>query len=176
MWGYFWVKLTFESVCSQPCPTLCSPMDCSPRGSSAHGIFQARTLEWAATFYSRGSSRPNLLHWQAGSLPLAPPGMPLWVSGLSKSHCLLQCEGAASNKLEAWIEQKNREIDVCLSTLIWKIIHYMMQVYKSMYNVIICVKKDEKNIYLYLLILKSLKILKHFKMHKSLIIVNFRDM
>lgn len=52
----------------------------------------------------------------------------------------------------------------------------MMQVYKSMYNVIICVKKDEKNIYLYSLILKSLKILKHFKMHKSLIIVNFRDM
>ena len=35
-------------LCSvaQSCPTLCSPMDCSPRGSSVHGISQARILEW----------------------------------------------------------------------------------------------------------------------------------
>ena len=32
----------------QPCLTLCDPMDCSPPGSSVHGILQARTLEWAA--------------------------------------------------------------------------------------------------------------------------------
>ena len=32
----------------QLCPTLCSPMDCSPPGSSVHGILQARTLEWVA--------------------------------------------------------------------------------------------------------------------------------
>ena len=32
---------------AQSCPTLCSPMDCSPPGSSVHGIFQARVLEWA---------------------------------------------------------------------------------------------------------------------------------
>ena len=45
------------------------------------GISQARMLEWVAMFSSRGSSRPreqsrdsSLLHWQAGSLPLAPPG------------------------------------------------------------------------------------------------------
>ena len=34
--------------------TLCDPMDCSPPGSSVHGIFQARILEWVATSYSRG--------------------------------------------------------------------------------------------------------------------------
>ena len=33
----------------QSCPTLSDPMDCSPPGSSAHGIFQARVLEWGAT-------------------------------------------------------------------------------------------------------------------------------
>ena len=33
----------------QSCPTLCDPMDCSPPGSSVHGIFQARVLEWVAT-------------------------------------------------------------------------------------------------------------------------------
>ena len=43
----------------QLCPTLCDPMDCSPPGSSVHGIFQARTLEWVAISSSRGSSQPR---------------------------------------------------------------------------------------------------------------------
>ena len=33
---------------AQPCPTLCDPMDCSPPGSTVHGILQARILEWVA--------------------------------------------------------------------------------------------------------------------------------
>ena len=37
-------------------PTLCDPMDCSPQGSSVHGILQARILEWVAIPFSRGSS------------------------------------------------------------------------------------------------------------------------
>ena len=36
----------------QLCPTLCDPMDCSPPGSSVHGIFQARVLEWCAIAFS----------------------------------------------------------------------------------------------------------------------------
>ena len=36
----------------QSCPTLCDPMDCSPPGSSVHGIFQARVLEWGAIAFS----------------------------------------------------------------------------------------------------------------------------
>ena len=36
----------------------CSPMDCSPPGSSVHGISQVRILEWVAISFSRGSSRP----------------------------------------------------------------------------------------------------------------------
>ena len=38
---------------------LCGPMDCSPPGSSVHGISQARILVWVATSYSRGSSQPR---------------------------------------------------------------------------------------------------------------------
>ena len=44
---------------TQLCPTLCDPMDCSPPGSSVHGILQARTLEWVAISSSRGSSQPK---------------------------------------------------------------------------------------------------------------------
>ena len=43
----------------QLCPTLCGPMDCSPQGSSVHGIFQARILEWVAISFSKGSSQPR---------------------------------------------------------------------------------------------------------------------
>ena len=38
---------------AQPCLNLCHPMDCSPPGSSIHGIFQARVLEWVAISFSR---------------------------------------------------------------------------------------------------------------------------
>ena len=37
----------------QSYPTLCDPMDCSPPGSSVHGIFQARVLEWGAMAFSK---------------------------------------------------------------------------------------------------------------------------
>ena len=53
---YFWYIL-------QSCPTLCDPMDCSLSGSSVHGIFQARVLEWVAISFSRGSSRPRNRTW-----------------------------------------------------------------------------------------------------------------
>ena len=56
-------------------------MDCSPPGSSVHGILQARILEWVGMPSSRGSSQTrdwtyvsSLLFWQAGSIPLTPPG------------------------------------------------------------------------------------------------------
>ena len=50
-----------ERACSalQPCLTLCNAVDCSPPGSSVHGILQARTRGRAAVPASRGSSRPR---------------------------------------------------------------------------------------------------------------------
>ena len=50
-------KVKSESEVTQSCPTLCDPMDCSLPGSSVHGIFQARVLEWVAISFSRGSSQ-----------------------------------------------------------------------------------------------------------------------
>ena len=41
-----------ESEVAQSCPTLSDPMDCSPPGSSVHGIFQARVLKWGAIAFS----------------------------------------------------------------------------------------------------------------------------
>ena len=53
--------ITSMRVCSiaQSCPTVCNPMDYSLPGSSVHGIFQARILEWVAISFSRGSSQPR---------------------------------------------------------------------------------------------------------------------
>ena len=46
------VKVKSESEVAQSCPTLCDPMDSSLPGSSVHGIFQARVLEWVAIAFS----------------------------------------------------------------------------------------------------------------------------
>ena len=46
------MKVKSESEVAQSCPTLSDPMDCSLPGSSAHGIFQARVLEWGAIAFS----------------------------------------------------------------------------------------------------------------------------
>ena len=46
------MKVKNESEVTQSCLTLRDPMDCSLAGSSAHGIFQARVLEWGAIAFS----------------------------------------------------------------------------------------------------------------------------
>ena len=48
-----------ESEVTQSNLTLCDPLDCSLPGSSLHGIFQARILEWVAISFSRRSSQPR---------------------------------------------------------------------------------------------------------------------
>ena len=53
---------SIRSICAkslQSCLTLCDPMDCSPPGSSVHGILQKRILEWVTIYFSRGSSLPS---------------------------------------------------------------------------------------------------------------------
>ena len=54
--GHSYTVAPSSCVCAQSCPTLCDPVDCSPPGSSVHGISQARILEWVAISSSRGSS------------------------------------------------------------------------------------------------------------------------
>ena len=73
-------------VCVKPlqwCPALCELMDCSPSGSSVHEIPQARILGMVCHALLQGHTPPFLclLYWQAGSLPLAPPGrLPSFIS------------------------------------------------------------------------------------------------
>ena len=80
-------QMEYVLCCAKPLQlylTPCNTMRCSPPGSSAHGILQARILEWVAISFSRRSSEPrdrthiswHLLHWPMGSLPLPPPGKP----------------------------------------------------------------------------------------------------
>ena len=66
-----------ESEVSQSCPTLCDPMDCSPPGSSVHGIFQARVLEWAGISFSRRSSQPRDRTWVS---PIADRCFTIWAT------------------------------------------------------------------------------------------------
>ena len=46
------MKVKSGSEVAESCPTLSEPMDCGPPGSSVHGIFQARVLEWGAIAFS----------------------------------------------------------------------------------------------------------------------------
>ena len=56
---YTMYQLCAVLICSVSCQTLCDLKDCSPLGSSVHGILQARILEWDAMLSSRGSSWPR---------------------------------------------------------------------------------------------------------------------
>ena len=71
--GYFPQMAEPCVIVSQSCPTLCDPMDCSPPGSSVHGPFQARILEWVAIYFSRGSSQPRM---EPGSPALEVDALP----------------------------------------------------------------------------------------------------
>ena len=86
-------KVKSESEVAQSCPTLRDSMGCSLPGSSVHGIFQARVLEWGATAFSAGmvlvaffflsiciSEKWSHLGWDFDS-----PDCPLL------SHCIIHC-------------------------------------------------------------------------------------
>ena len=83
---YFIFLLTNYCACvvTQSSRTLCSPVDCSPPGSSVHGIFQARILEWVVISSTRGSSDPGIKPaspvspaFPTDSLPKEPSGNPM---------------------------------------------------------------------------------------------------
>ena len=82
------MKVKSESEVAQSCPTHSDPMDCSPPGSSVHGIFQARVLEWVAIAFSSYTSAkslqscPTLCDPKDGS----PPGSP--VPGILQARTL----------------------------------------------------------------------------------------
>ena len=130
-----------ESEVAQSCPTLCDPMDCSPSGSSVHGIFQTRVLEWVAIAFSREGTRAdqNNLCWKLrkysknqrdkylggtsadqgwGHLGIKM-GLPQWLTG--KRICLL-CMRHRRHGFDPWVRKiLLEEMATHCSSLAWKI-------------------------------------------------------
>ena len=74
-------KSEVKVLVAQLCLPLCDPMDCSPPGSSVHGISQARMLKWVAIHFSRGSSCTRDWTWvscNAGGFFTELPGKPVY--------------------------------------------------------------------------------------------------
>ena len=82
-----WTYACMPAKLLQLCLTPGNPMDCSPPGSSVHGDTPVKNTGVGCPALLQGiflTQRSNLhllhlLHWQAGSLPLAPPGKPSWM-------------------------------------------------------------------------------------------------
>ena len=71
---------------AQSCPTPCNPIDCSPPGSSVHGILQARILEWVVIPFSRGSFQSRDWTWVS---PIAGGFFTIWTTSILMSTLLL---------------------------------------------------------------------------------------
>ena len=87
------MKVKSESEVAQLCLTLSDPMDCSPPGSSVHGIFQARVLEWVAISIPGDLPDPGIELMSPASPAMAgrffttaPPGKPLSDQGNQNIH------------------------------------------------------------------------------------------
>ena len=97
------VKKKRESVSHLVCLTLCHPMDCSPPGSSVHGILQKRILEWVAILSPGDLLKPGIKPMaptlEADSLPSEPPGKSERgvQMALAMSYQCLQCRTSSKN-------------------------------------------------------------------------------
>ena len=89
-------------MCSQSCPTLYGPMDCSPPGSSDHGILWARILDWAAISFSRDLPHPGIKPGCLKSPALA--GGILTTQSLGKPH------GEGGPHPNCWDPESNKEL------------------------------------------------------------------
>ena len=98
------MKVKIENEVAQSCPTLSDPMDCSPSGSSIHGIFQARVLEWGAIAFSLAPhNNPFFRRCYCSSLTVGEPKVVLGYSSLLKA-----------TRLAKW---KNQNVNPGLSNL-----------------------------------------------------------
>ena len=88
------VSSDYYAAAAQPCPTLCNPMDRGPPGSSVHGIFQARILEWAAFslpgYLPNPGFEPTSPALQENSLPLSHQGSPMVIIMANTYDVLLE--------------------------------------------------------------------------------------
>ena len=99
------MKVKSESEVAQLCPTCSNPMDCSPPGSSVHGIFQARVLEWGAIAFSESCSvMSNSLRPHGLYSPWNSPGQNTGVGSLSLFQGIFPTQGSNPGLLHCrWI-------------------------------------------------------------------------
>ena len=93
-----------ESEVAQSCPTLSDPMDYSLPGSSVHGIFQARVLEWGAIAFSEGNCTSYLVLLDTNLL--LPPNLPSHSGASLVAQSVknpLEIQKTACNARETWV-------------------------------------------------------------------------
>ena len=78
------MKVKSESEVLQSCPTLSDPMECSLPGSSVHGIFQARVLEWAAIASAPYQSPGLVVHNHRTQAFVSESSVLYWLCGMGK--------------------------------------------------------------------------------------------
>ena len=99
------MKVKSESEVAQSCPTLSDPMDCSPPGSSIHGIFQARVLEWGAI-----EEKPNIPGLGKLQSICQSYGKPLdsFINVMKSVRAKGQCSDPCSNACVSKCERQRR--------------------------------------------------------------------
>ena len=75
------MKVKSESEVTESCPTRSDPMDCSPPGSSIHGIFQASVLEWGAIAFSK-----NIFKWKKRHTKKPKPNTEYYTASNRMAH------------------------------------------------------------------------------------------
>ena len=103
LWSDSWPHLLelLKVKITQSCLTLWDPTDCSIPGSSIHGIFQARVLEWVAIPFSRGSSWPRD-HTQISRI--VGRAFTIWTPREVPSHCI---QSGPQEFSQSWVCREN---------------------------------------------------------------------
>ena len=118
------MKVKSEREVAQSCLTPSDPMDCSPPGSSAHGTFQARVLEWGAIAFSHNTKRKNYFPVSSGRISNFKQWMTHWTTVLLLAiiHILfLTLQSTITKEIPPGTNKWSRPISFCRSGLIWEI-------------------------------------------------------
>ena len=110
-------------VCAQSlqlCPTLCNAMDCSPPGSSVHGILQIRILEWVAVPSFRGSSQArdwtHVSSITGGFFTTEPPGKPPYYYSMYHPAILNESQDTSQCSPEPHLRNTGWALSIDLAT------------------------------------------------------------
>ena len=119
------MKVKSESEFAQSCPTLSDRMDCSPPGSSVHGILQAGALEWGAIAFSESSLRSLHTVLHSGCTNLHSQKQYRRVPFSPHPHPLLWSPVFWVKAMLTGMNQYLTEVNICLGDICWGIRHHL---------------------------------------------------